>query len=97
MEKARMKLDVGVASLIANAHSHSMYKGERFFFKGDLCQMATAQSIASRLGIQTEVEGGIPFVMSREDYDTVKQYLISHRIEGWWHYVTKEEYVQLKG
>lgn len=96
MGKTNMKLNLGVASLLANAHSHSDYNGERFFFHGDLCQMYTALEIAVKLGIQTDIEGGLPFVMSQEDYDTVKQYLIEKRIDGWWHYVSQEEYKQLK-
>lgn len=93
----KMQVNLGVLGLLANAHSHSAYSGRRFYFKGDLCQMSTAQKTASDLGIPTGVEGGLPFVMSQEDYDTVTKYLIDNRIEGWWHYVSREEYRRIKG
>ncbi len=92
-----MEINPNVVGLLANAHSHSAYSGKRFYFKGDLCQMSTAQSIASKLGISTDVEGGLPFVMSQEDFDTVTQYLIDNGIEGWWHYVSRDEYRRIKG
>lgn len=93
----QMQVNPGVVSLLANAHSKSAYSGRRFYFKGDLCQRSTAQRIASELDISTDVEGGLPFVMSQEDYDTVTKHLIDNRIEGWWHYVSNDEYRQIKG
>ena len=54
----------GVYGLLASAHSTSSFEGERYYFDGDLCQMSTAQRVASKLGIQTDIEGGCPFVMS---------------------------------
>lgn len=93
----RLEANPGVVSLLANAKSHSDYQGTRYYFKGDLCQMSTATSVANSLGIQTSREGGIPFVMSQEDFEMVTQYLIQYQIEGWWHYVTYEEYCQIKG
>ncbi len=92
-----MKVSLGVAGLLASAHSTSSFKGERYFFRGDLCQMSSAQRVASLLGIQTGIEEGIPFAMSKEDFDCVKEYLISNRIEGWWNYVSNEEYRKIKG
>lgn len=59
--------------------------------------MSAAQSMADSLDIQTGIEGGIPFVMSQEDFDRVKEYLISYQVDGWWHYVTHEEYCEIKG
>jgi len=92
-----MKISSGVVGLLANAHSTSSFRGKRYFFKGDLCQMSAAQKVANSLGIETGIEGGLPFVMSQEDFDCVKKYLISNKVEGWWHYVTHEEYCEIKG
>lgn len=92
-----VSISTGVVELLANAHSTSSFRGERYYFKGDLCQMSTAKRVAGSLGIQTGIEGGLPFVMSEEDFDRVKEHLISNRIEGWWHYVTNEEYCEIKG
>ena len=92
-----IKISSGVVGLLANAKSTSSFRGERYYFDGDLCQMSAAQIVADSLGIQTGIEGGCPFVMSKEDFDSVKQYLINNRIDGWWHYVTNEEYCQIKG
>lgn len=92
-----MKVSADVVGLLANAHSSSSFNGERYFFMGDLCQMSTAQRVASLLDIKTDIEGGRPFVMSEEDFDRVKKCLISNQIEGWWHYVTHEEYCAIKG
>ncbi len=92
-----MKISSGVLGLLANAHSKSSFRGERYYFRGDLCQMYTAQKVAASLGIKTDIEGGIPFVMSQENFDHVKEYLIVNQLEGWWHYVTHEEYCEIKG
>lgn len=92
-----LEANLGVVSLLANANSHSDYSGERYYFEGALCQMSTAQNVARQLGIHTDVEGGLPFVTSEEDFDTVTQYLIDHQIEGWHHYVTRAEYRQING
>lgn len=94
---ANMKISSGVVGLLANAHATSSFRGERYYFQGDLCQMSAAQKVANSLGIQTDIEGGLPFVMSQEDFDRVKEYLISNQVEGWWHYVTREEYCEIKG
>jgi len=90
-------IDSGVMGLLLNSHSHSSFKGKKYFFKGDLYQMSKAQDAARRLGIETDCEGGCPFAMSEEDFKKVKEYLISNRIDGWWHYVSNEEYKKLKG
>lgn len=89
-------IDSGALGLIATANKSSTYKGERYCFRGDLIQMARAREIAIMLEKETGTDGGIPFVMSREDFDEVKQYIISHRIDGWWHYVSREEKLKMK-
>ncbi len=58
--------------------------------------MAKASSVASKLGISTGINGGIPYVSSKKDFKTVTQYIVENRIEGWWHYVSKNEYRQIK-
>ena len=95
--KANMKISSGVVGMLANAHSTSSFREKRYYFQGDLCQRYAAQKVANSLSIQTDTEGGLPFVMSQEDFDRVKEYLISNRVEGWWHYVTHEEYCEIKG
>lgn len=57
-----------------------------FYFKGDLCQMAKATDVASKLGIKTGVAGGIPYVTSKEDYNKVTSYIVLNKLEGYWHY-----------
>lgn len=89
-------INTGVMELLANAHSTPSDRGEKFYFRGDLCQMSKASSIASQLGISTGINGGIPYVSSKKDFETVTQYLINNRIEGWWHYVSRDEYRRLK-
>lgn len=91
-----LSMNPGVAELLANAHSTPSDRGKKFYFQGDLCQMAKASSVASQLGISTGINGGIPYVSSQKDFDTVKQYLINNRIEGWWNYVSNDEYRRLK-
>ena len=92
----RMDTDSRALGLLAVANKRTSYGGEKYFFKGDLVQMAKARSIAAKLGKETGTDGGIPFVMSWEDFDEVKQYIISHRIDGWWHYVSHEEKLKMK-
>ena len=58
--------------------------------------MNKARSVASQLGISTGINGGIPYVSSKKDFETVTQHLINNRIEGWWHYVSNDEYRKLK-
>jgi len=94
---ANMKIDSDVVGLLANAHAKSSFRGKRYYFKGDLCQMFVAKRVADLLGVPTDIEGGLPFVMSQESFDSVKEYLIFNRVEGWWHYVTHEEYCEIKG
>lgn len=77
--------NTGVMELLANANN-SDYEGEKFYFKGDLNQMSIAKGIASNLGISTGINGGLPFVKSKTDFDRVVKYLIDHKIEGYWHY-----------
>ncbi len=99
MEGKNINLEMSgeVFGLLLNAHKRSTYSGSKYYFKGDLCQMSTAQNVAQQFGIHTEVEGGVPFLTSKEDFDFVTQYLINLQIEGWWHYVTHEEYCRIKG
>lgn len=78
--------DTGIMELLANANSSSDYKGKKFYFEGDLNQMSIAKGIASNLGISTGINGGLPFVKSKEDFDRVVKYLIDHKIEGYWLY-----------
>lgn len=85
-----------IYDLLANAHTESTFKGEKYFFHGDLCQMSTALQVANSLGLETGIEKGLPFVLSLNDYNCVKDYLISNRINGWWHYVSKEQYCKIK-
>jgi hypothetical protein len=92
-----MSNNSGVLELLSNAHAKSSYQGTKYYFKGDLCQRSTARNVASQLRIRTDIEGGLPFVTSDEDFKTVTQYLISHQIEGWWHYVSYEEFCEKKG
>lgn len=94
---AKTEINFGVVGLLANANSTSSFKGTRYYFKGDLCQKSVAKKVADSLGIKTGMEGCLPFVMSQEDFDRVKEYLILNRLEGWWHYVTHEEYCEIKG
>ena len=85
-----LEIPEGVLGLLLNADKKSGYQGERFYFKGDLHQMSTAQRVAEQLGISTDVEGGIPFVMSKTDFEIVTQHLIDNRLDGWHHYVSHE-------
>lgn len=91
-----MSVNNGVLDLLANANKRSSFTGSKYFFKGDLNQRYQAQSVAQKLGIDTDIESGLPFVMSKEDYQKVTQHIINNRIEGWWHYVSDEEYKKMK-
>ena len=94
---SNIKISPGIMGLMANAHSKSSFEGKRHYFTGDLCQMNTARRTAESLGIEIDIEGGIPFVKSEEDFDRVKKYLISNKLDGWWHYVSHEEYCKIRG
>ena len=87
-KKTKLTMGAGVGALLANAHT-PIPKGEKYFFQGDLCQMAEAASVAQKLGIAVDVGGGLTYVMSKEDYDTVIKYIVDHHIEGYWHYTKK--------
>lgn len=91
-----MSVDNGVLDLLANANKRTSFVREKYYFRGDLCQKSKAMKIAENLGIETGINGGLPFVTSRDDFNTVTQYIIDNRIEGWWHYVSNEEYKRLK-
>lgn len=84
----KSQMGIGITSLLANAQTRSTFRGEKYYFAGDLCQMSAAQGVADSLGIRTYIEGGIPFVGSAEEYNDIKNYLISNQINGWWHYTT---------
>jgi len=85
MEKCNMEISTGVAALLANAHQ-TVPSGKKYYFEGDLCQMAWAASVAERLGIKTGINGGLPFVSTQEDYDKIVKYIVDNEIEGYWHY-----------
>lgn len=85
MYNGKMKISEGVAALLANAHQ-PMPEGKRYFFEGDLCQMAKAAEVAQKLGIKNGVGGGLPYVTSKEDYNKVVKYIVDNQIEGYWHY-----------
>ncbi len=93
----RADSNLGVFALLANAKTTSSFEGARYYFDGDLCQIATARKIAMQLGIQTGIDGGRAFVMSKKDFERVTQHLIDYKIEGWWNYVTQEEYSKITG
>ena len=92
-----MSVSSGVVDLLANANKRSSFVGRKYFFEGDLSQMSEAKRVATKLGIQTATEGGIPFVMSNEDFEKVTHYMIDNQIEGWWHYVSHEEFLKIMG
>lgn len=85
MITGKMEISAGVAALLANAHA-PMSSKESYFFEGNLCQMAKAAQTARQLGIEVGVAGGLPYVVSKEDFNKVVQYIIDNQIEGYWHY-----------
>lgn len=85
MEKGKMVMSKGVADLLSKALAPSPLE-DVYFFEGDLCQMAKAAQVARNLGIKTGVVGGIPYVVSKKDFDTVVKYIVDNQIEGYWHY-----------
>jgi len=85
MENCKMEISSGVAALLANAHTTAP-SGKKYYFEGDLCQMAKAASVAEQLGIKTGINGGLPFVSTKEEYDKVVNYIVINQIEGYWHY-----------
>jgi len=86
MEKGKMEILGGVATLLANAHTPPSTTKALYTFDGDLCQMAKAAEVARKLGIKTGVTGGIPYVVSEKDFDRVVKYIVDNQIEGYWHY-----------
>lgn len=85
MEKGEMEFSTGVAALLANAHAPE--PSEEFYtFEGDLDQMAKAAGVARKLGFEVGVVGGLPYVISKEEYDAVVKYIVDNQIEGYWHY-----------
>jgi len=85
MENCKIEISSGVAALLANAHQ-TMPSGKRYYFEGDLCQMSEAAKVAGMLDIEVGINGGLPFVSSKEEYDKVVKYIVDNRIEGYWHY-----------
>ena len=69
---------------------------ERHYFEGDLNQVRVAREVARMLGVVTQIDGGLSYVETKEEYDTVVKYIIDNRIEGWWNYVSREQYIQLR-
>ena len=80
-----MKISPGVAALLAKAHQ-TVPSVKKYFFEGDLSQMSKAFNVAIKLGCKAEIDGGLPFVKSKEDYDRVVNYIVDNKIEGYWHY-----------
>lgn len=68
---------------------------EKYFFEGDLNQMRIARNIADKKDMITGIDGGLFYVTTKEDYDAVVKYIIDNRVEGWWHYVGREDYLKL--
>lgn len=93
----RFKMTSGVGYLLSNAKNSSNYNGVRYSFKGDLNQMSIAAAVASIFEIDVIIDGGIPFVKSKDDFDKVVKHLIDQKLEGWHNYVTYEKYCELKG
>lgn len=92
-----MSIDKEMMELLSGTNRRPLELGKRYFFEGDLNQMAIAKQTAERLGVKVHIEGGIPFVMDKKDYDKVTKHIIDQRLEGWHHYVTHEEYLRMKG
>ena len=85
MEKGIMEISEGVEALLADAHTPPPIV-DFYTFEGDLCQMAKAAKVARNLGIEVGVCGGLPYVVSKKDYDTVVKYILDNQIEGYWNY-----------
>ena len=85
METGKIEISAGVAALLANAHQ-TVSPGKKYYFEGDLNQMSKAADVAAKLGISVGINGGLPFVQSKEDYDEVVEYIVDNQIEGYWHY-----------
>ena len=85
MEKCKIQISPGVAALIANAHQ-TVPAGKKYYFEGDLSQMSKAASVAGQLGIEVGINGGLPFIQSKDDYDKVIKYIVDNQIDGYWHY-----------
>ena len=85
MEKCKMEISTGAAALLANAHQ-TVPSGKKYYFEGDLCQMSEAAKVAGILGIEVGINGGLPFVSSKEEDDKVVNYIVAYQIEGYWHY-----------
>lgn len=84
-------------ALLISVNNKSEYNGPRFYFTGDLNQLGIALTATITLGIDVTINGGIPFVKSKEEFDKVKKYLIEQKLDGWHHYVSYEEYCELQG
>ena len=69
---------------------------EKYFFEGDLNQMRIARKIADKNDMIMGIDGGLSYVTTKKDYDAVVKYIIDNRIEGWWNYVSREQYIQLR-
>ena len=75
----------GVMDSLSNAHTPA--PPEDFYtFEGDLCQMFKAANVARNLGIEVGYVGGLPYVQSKQEFDRVVQYIVEHKVEGYWHY-----------
>ena len=85
MYNGKMQISEGVEALLANAHA-PIPKDDFYTFDGDLSQMAKAAKVATDLGYEVGYAGGIPYVVSKKEYNKVVQYIIEHKIEGYWNY-----------
>lgn len=88
MRKQQIENLVGITASISNAHTPAP-SGEFHTFEGDLCQMSKAAMVARDLGIKVDYVGGLPYVEAKADFDKVVQYIIEHRVEGFWHYTNR--------
>ena len=81
----RMEIPEGVLDLVS-APDTPKPPDNFYTFEGDLCQMLAAAKVARDLGFKVGVVGGYPYVLLKEEYDKVVQYIIDNQIEGYWHY-----------
>jgi hypothetical protein len=72
-------IDSVIIELLSNARKSSCYDGFRYYFEGDLRQMATAKKAADEIGIISYIDGGVPFVTSEEDFKKITNFLKSNK------------------
>lgn len=84
----KMEISLGVCDLLTTPDTPDTPE-DIFVFEGDLCQMLDAANVARKLGIETGVIGGMPYVRLKEEYDKVVKYIVDNKISGYWHYEKK--------